>query len=44
MTDDATKVVNFLRYLEHTILPAHGGVARARIMLFSDEKYFRVSR
>ncbi|KAL1519850.1 hypothetical protein AB1Y20_023353 [Prymnesium parvum] len=39
---DATKVVHFLRYLEHTILPAHQGTARARIMLFSHEKYFRV--
>jgi ribosomal protein S10 len=35
---DGTKVVNFLRYFEHTILPAHGGAVSARIMLVSDEK------
>uniref|UniRef100_A0A6T8B651 Small ribosomal subunit protein uS10 domain-containing protein n=1 Tax=Prymnesium polylepis TaxID=72548 RepID=A0A6T8B651_9EUKA len=39
VSEDATKVVNFMRYLEHTVLPAHRGAARARIMLFSDEKH-----
>jgi len=34
---DATKTVYFLRYLEHTILPAHGGAARAKVTLYSDE-------
>mmetsp|Transcript_16464 Transcript_16464/g.52832 ORF Transcript_16464/g.52832 Transcript_16464/m.52832 type:complete len:144 (+) Transcript_16464:38-469(+) len=33
---DATKTVHFLRYLEHTILPAHAG-ARAKVTLFSNE-------
>jgi hypothetical protein len=36
LSHDATKTVHFLRYLEHTILPAHAG-ARAKITLFSDE-------
>ena len=32
----ATKIVNFLRYFEHTILEANPG-ASAKITLFSDE-------
>jgi len=36
-TEDATKTVQLLRYIEHTILPAHAG-ARAKFVLFSDER------
>ena len=35
-TVDATKMVHMLRYIEHTILPAHAG-AQMKFTLFSDE-------
>ena len=34
---DATKVVHFMRYLEHTLLPAHAA-ARAKITLYANER------
>lgn len=34
---DATKVVHFMRYLEHTLIPAHAA-ARAKITLYANER------
>mmetsp|Transcript_1442 Transcript_1442/g.2970 ORF Transcript_1442/g.2970 Transcript_1442/m.2970 type:complete len:162 (-) Transcript_1442:430-915(-) len=34
---DATKTVQFLRYLEHTILPANLGTNRLKVTLYSEE-------
>jgi hypothetical protein len=36
VSTDATKMVHFLRYFEHTILEANPG-SRAKVTLFSDE-------